>query len=121
MFGRLSQQYNVKGVLLEKMVPPGAELIVGLQNDPQFGPIIMVGIGGIYTEVFKDVSFRVLPITKSDAAEMIEELKGKKILQGFRGAAPINIDTLSSALVSIGNLGTDMAHYYDSIDFNPVI
>lgn len=122
MHGRLSKQYKtVKGVLLEKMVPSGAELIVGLQNDPQFGPIIMVGIGGIYTEIFKDVAFRVLPITKQDALDMINELKGKKILEGFRGAAPVDKDMIASALVSIGNLGTEMASYYESIDFNPVI
>ncbi|MEW5840148.1 MAG: 3-hydroxypropionate--CoA ligase [Thermoproteota archaeon] len=122
MHGRLSKQYStVKGVLLEKMVPPGAELIVGLQNDPQFGPIIMAGIGGIYTEVFKDVTFRVLPITRQDALSMIEELKGKKILEGFRGAAPVDKNMIADALVSIGNLGTDMAAYYESIDFNPVI
>jgi 3-hydroxypropionyl-CoA synthetase (ADP-forming) len=121
MHGRLSKQYSVKGVLLEKMMPSGAELIVGLQNDPQFGPIIMVGIGGIYTEVFKDVTFRVLPITKQDALDMINDLKGKKILEGFRGAAPIDKDMIASALVSIGNLGTEMATHYESIDFNPVI
>jgi 3-hydroxypropionyl-CoA synthetase (ADP-forming) len=121
MHGRLSKQYNVKGVLLEKMAAPGAELIVGLQNDPQFGPIIMVGIGGIYTEVFKDVAFRVLPITKEDAVSMMEDLKGKQILKGFRGAPPVSMDALANALVSIGNLGTDMAPYYESIDFNPVI
>ena len=121
MHGRLSKQYNVKGVLLEKMAAPGAELIVGLQNDPQFGPIIMVGIGGIYTEVFKDVTFRVLPITKEDAVSMMEDLKGKQILKGFRGAPSVSMDALANALVSIGNLGTDMAPYYESIDFNPVI
>ena len=58
MYTRLSKDYKVKGVLLEKMVPKGIELIVGLQNDPQFGPVIMLGLGGIYTEIFKDVSFR---------------------------------------------------------------
>ncbi|NOJ27681.1 MAG: acetyl-CoA synthetase [Nitrososphaera sp.] len=121
MHGRLSKKYDVKGVLLEKMVPSGAELIVGLQNDPQFGPIIMVGIGGIYTEVFKDVAFRVLPITKADALSMIEELKGKKILEGFRGADPVSKSMMASALVNIGKLGTEMAQYYESIDFNPVI
>jgi 3-hydroxypropionyl-CoA synthetase (ADP-forming) len=122
MHSRLSKQYStVKGVLLEKMVPPGAELIVGLQNDPQFGPIIMVGIGGIYTEVFKDVAFRVLPITKQDALDMVNDLKGKKILEGFRGAAPVDKDMIANALVSIGTLGTDMASFYESIDFNPVI
>lgn len=121
MHGRLSKEYNVKGVLLEKMVPQGAELIVGLQNDSQFGPIIMAGIGGIYTEVFKDVAFRVLPITREDALSMIEELKGKKILEGFRGSAPIDKNMIADALVSIGNLGTEMASSYESIDFNPVI
>jgi len=122
MYGRLSTQYNVKGVLLEKMAAPGGiELIVGLQNDPQFGPVIMAGIGGIYTEVFKDVSFRVLPITKEDAISMIEDLKGNKILKGFRGMPPVNMDMLAEALVNIGKFGTDMAPFYESIDFNPVI
>ena len=122
MYGRLSREYNVKGVLLEKMAAPGGvELIVGLQNDPQFGPVIMVGIGGIYTEVFKDVSFRVLPITNEDAISMISDLKGNKILKGFRGMPPVNLDLLAEALVSIGKFGTEMAPYYESIDFNPII
>lgn len=122
MQGRLSKQYSVKGVLLEKMAAPGGiELIVGLQNDPQFGPVIMAGIGGIYTEILKDVSFRVLPITKEDAVSMIEDLKGNKILKGFRGMAPVNMNMLAEAIVNIGKLGTEMAPYYESIDFNPVI
>jgi len=122
MYGRLSKKFNVKGMLIEKMVPKGiTELIVGLQNDPQFGPVIMLGLGGIFTEIFKDISFRVLPIDKEDAIEMIESLQGKQILKGFRGAEPVNIDVLSNALVNIGKLGIDMATYYDSIDFNPVI
>jgi 3-hydroxypropionyl-CoA synthetase (ADP-forming) len=122
MYGRLSKQYNVKGVLLEKMAAAGGvELIVGLQNDPQFGPVIMAGIGGIYTEVFKDVSFRVLPITNEDALSMIDDLKGNKILKGFRGMPPVNLNMLAEALVNIGKFGTEMAPYYESIDFNPII
>jgi 3-hydroxypropionyl-CoA synthetase (ADP-forming) len=122
MYGRLSKQYNVKGVLLEKMATAGGvELIVGLQNDPQFGPVIMAGIGGIYTEVFKDVSFRVLPITNEDALSMIDDLKGNKILKGFRGVPPVNLNMLAEALVNIGKFGTEMAPYYESIDFNPII
>lgn len=118
---RLSKKYDVKGVLLEKMVPKGVEIIVGLQNDPQFGPVIMVGLGGIFTELFKDVSFRVLPITKIDALEMMEELQGKKLLKGYRGSQPINLDMLGDALVNIGKLGFDISSFYESVDFNPII
>jgi 3-hydroxypropionyl-CoA synthetase (ADP-forming) len=121
MYGRLAKQYDVKGILLEKMVPKGVEMIVGLQSDPQFGPVIMVGLGGIFTELFKDVSFRVLPITENDALDMIEELQGKMLLKGYRGSFTINLDMLCKALVKIGNLGFDISPYYESIDFNPVI
>ena len=121
MFYRLKEKFDVKGVLLEKMVPNGVELIIGLQNDSQFGPSIMVGLGGIYTELFKDVSFRVLPITKNDALKMLESLRGENILRGFRGSKPINMDMLSEAIVNIGTLGVDMAGKYESIDFNPVV
>src|SRR6476660_953261 len=121
MYFRLKEKYDVTGVLLEKMVPAGVEIIVGLQNDSQFGPCIMVGLGGIYTELFKDVSFRVLPINKTDALEMLESLKGKSILKGSRGSKPIDLEMLATAIVNIGTLGTDMAGKYESVDFNPVV
>ena len=121
MFYRLKEKFDVKGVLLEKMVPKGVELIIGLQNDFQFGPSIMVGLGGIYTELFKDISFRVLPVTKGDALKMLESLRGKDILKGFRGSKAIDLDMLSEAIVNIGTLGVDMAGKYESIDFNPVV
>jgi 3-hydroxypropionyl-CoA synthetase (ADP-forming) len=121
MYVRLSKEYDVKGILLEKMVPKGVEMIVGLQNDPQFGPVIMAGLGGIFTELFKDVSFRVLPITQDDALEMIEDLQGKLLLKGYRGSQPVDLDILCKALVNIGKLGFDISPYYESIDFNPII
>lgn len=123
MYGRLSKKkgIKVKGILLEKMVPKGVELIVGLQNDPQFGPVIMVGMGGILTEVMRDVAFRMLPITTSDAKSMLAELKGSKLLKGFRGSKPIDINMISKALVRIGKLGVEHATHFDSIDFNPVV
>ncbi|HXV51202.1 MAG TPA: 3-hydroxypropionate--CoA ligase [Nitrosopumilaceae archaeon] len=123
MYKRLSKKKGVqlKGILLEKMVPKGIELIVGLQNDPQFGPVIMVGIGGVLTEIFRDVAFRMLPITINDAKSMLDELKGSKMLKGFRGSKPIDIDMLSKALVQIGKLGVDNASHFDSIDFNPIV
>ena len=123
MYGRLSKKkgVDVKGILLEKMVPKGVELIVGLQNDPQFGPVIMVGLGGIMTEVFKDVAFRMLPITTSDAKSMLNELKGVKLLKGFRGSKPVDANMIAKALVQIGKMGVDNADYMNSIDFNPVV
>ena len=123
MYGRLSKKkgVNVKGILLEKMVPKGVELIVGIQNDPQFGPVIMVGLGGVLTEIFKDVAFRMLPITTSDAKSMLNELKGSKILKGFRGSKPIDLNILAKALVQIGKIGVDNADYINSIDFNPIV
>ena len=124
MYGRLSKKkgVDVKGILLEKMVPKGGvELIVGIQNDPQFGPMIMAGLGGVMTEVFKDVAFRMLPITTSDAKSMLNELKGSKLLKGFRGSAPIDTNMVAKALVQIGKIGVENANYINSIDFNPVI
>ena len=123
MYGRLSKQegVDVKGILLEKMVPKGVELIVGLQNDPQFGPVIMVGMGGIMTEVMKDVAFRMLPITTSDAKSMLNELKGSALLKGFRGSEPIDLDMAAKMLVRIGKMGMQNADYINSVDFNPVV
>jgi 3-hydroxypropionyl-CoA synthetase (ADP-forming) len=121
MYDRLSKEYQVKGILLEKMVPPGIEIIIGLQNDPQFGPVIMVGLGGILTEVFQDVSFRVLPIDDNDVDEMLRDLKGSKLLKGFRGTEAVDIGILKEALLNIGRLGIDLAPYFESVDFNPVI
>ena len=124
MYGRLSKKkgVDVKGILLEKMIPKGGvELIVGIQSNPQFGPMLMVGLGGVLTDILKDVAFRMLPITISDAKSMLNELKGSKLLKGFRGSAPIDIDMIAKALVQIGKIGVDNADYINSIDFNPVI
>lgn len=123
MHDRLSSQENVqiKGILLEKMVPKGVELIVGLQNDPQFGPVIMVGMGGIMTEVMRDVAFRMLPITTDDAKSMLDELKGSVLLRGFRGSASVDIEMVAQMLVRIGKMGTENADYINSVDFNPVV
>jgi len=123
MYDRLSKKkgVDVKGILLEKMVPKGIELIVGIQNDPQFGPVIMVGLGGIMTEVMKDVAFRMLPITTSDAKSMLNELKGVALLKGFRGSDPIDLNMAAKMLVDIGKLGVENADYINSIDFNPVV
>ena len=118
---KYDKKAEIKGVLLEKMVPKGVEMIVGLQVDPQFGPVIMAGLGGVMTEVFKDVAWRMLPITMSDAKSMIEELKSSKLFKGFRGSAPIDLNMLAKALVQIGKIGVDNASHVNSIDFNPIV
>lgn len=118
---KYDKKAEIKGVLLEKMVPKGVEMIVGLQVDPQFGPVIMAGLGGVMTEVFKDVAWRMLPITLSDAKSMIEELKSSKLFKGFRGSVPIDLNMLAQALVQIGKIGVDNASHVNSIDFNPIV
>ncbi|MEI6703968.1 MAG: acetate--CoA ligase family protein [Deltaproteobacteria bacterium] len=111
---------DLDGVLIQKMVKGKREFVIGLTRDPQFGPCVMFGIGGIFTEAMKDVSFRVAPLTEDDALEMISEIRAVKLLDAFRGEGTVNRDVLVKALVGIGNLG--MA--YDEIaeiDINPLI
>ena len=111
---------DLDGVLIQKMVKGNREFVIGLTRDPQFGPCVMFGIGGIFTEAIKDVSFRVAPLTEGDAQEMISEIRAVKLLDAFRGEVAVDRDILVKALVGIGNLG--MA--YDEIaeiDINPLI
>jgi 3-hydroxypropionyl-CoA synthetase (ADP-forming) len=109
------------GFLVEAMVEGRAEMIVGLQNDPQFGPILMLGTGGILIHLLNDVVFRVLPIGLRDAREMIEEIQGKALLRGFRGGPVLDEEGLARALVAIGRFGVEAAGLYESCDFNPLI
>jgi 3-hydroxypropionyl-CoA synthetase (ADP-forming) len=110
-----------EGVLVEKQMPPGVEIIVGLQNDPQFGPVLMVGTGGIYTDLLDDVRFRMLPVARKDVRQMLSEVKGRPLLEGFRGSPECDIGSLEDAILAIAKLGAEMAPYFQSADFNPVI
>ncbi|MDY6843175.1 MAG: acetate--CoA ligase family protein [Thermodesulfobacteriota bacterium] len=121
-YKKLSERKDVKldGVLVQKMVKGDRELVVGLTRDPQFGPCVMFGLGGIFTEVLKDVSFRIAPLEKRDALEMMGEIKAHKILDAFRGQDPVDRDVLADILMSIGKIGLE----YDAvkeIDINPLI
>ncbi len=91
----------VHGVSVQKMVRPGTEVIVGMSKDPQFGPVIMFGLGGIFVELLRDVSFRVIPVERKDAQEMIEEIKGYPLLQGYRGKDPASISALVEIILKI--------------------
>ncbi|MDP2951852.1 MAG: acetate--CoA ligase family protein, partial [Chloroflexota bacterium] len=92
---------EIYGVSVQHMARPGVEIIVGMSKDPQFGPVIMFGIGGILVEVLKDVSFRIVPITRRDAGQMIREIKGYPILEGYRGQEPANIPQLEDLLLKV--------------------
>ena len=101
------------------MEEKGVEIIVGLVQDPTFGLSIMCGIGGIFTELYKDVSFRVVPIDDYDAAQMIEELAGKKLLEGFRGMKA-NKQLVIELLLHVSKLGEELIDQVDQMDLNPV-
>jgi acyl-CoA synthetase (NDP forming) len=111
---------DLDGILIQEMVKGNREFVIGLTRDPQFGPCVMFGVGGIFTETMKDVSFRVAPLTKDDAREMISEIRAVKLLNEFRGENAVDTNVLVKALVDIGNLGmtyNDIAE----IDINPLI
>jgi acetyl-CoA synthetase (ADP-forming) len=111
---------HMEGILIQEMVKGNREFVIGLTRDPQFGPCVMFGIGGIFTEALKDVSFRVAPLTDDDAQEMIHEIKAAKLLDAFRGESAVDEDVLVKALVGIGELG--MTHdEIAEIDINPLI
>lgn len=110
---------RIKGVSVQEMAKPGTEVIVGMTTDPQFGPVMMFGLGGIMVEVLKDVAFRVVPLEPRDAASMIEDIKGKPILDGVRGQPPADIAALEATILGVSNLV--QAHpEIQELDLNPV-
>jgi len=113
-------QSSSHGVLVQKMVKGSRELVIGMIRDAQFGPCVMFGLGGIFTEVLKDVVFRVAPLEKRDALEMVQEIKGAPILRSFRGMEPVDVDLLSSLLINIGRLGLEIEAVKE-VDVNPLI
>ncbi len=119
--GDLMRFEGFDGVLVERQVPGGVEIIVGLQNDPHFGPVLMVGTGGTLTDILEDVEFRMLPVGRGQVREMIRGLKGRPLLEGFRGAPPCDPRALEEAILAIAGLGLEIAPYMRSADFNPVI
>ena len=111
---------QLEGILIEEMAEKGVETIVGLTRDPQFGPVVMFGLGGIFVEVYRDVSFRLAPLTLDEAIDMIKEVKAYKILSGYRGTPPSDINSLASTIVKIGELGTEINEIKE-IDLNPLM
>ncbi|MBA3061363.1 MAG: acetyl-CoA synthetase, partial [Atribacteria sp.] len=116
---KYNKEARISGVITYTMVPQGTEIIIGMMKDPHFGPVAMFGLGGIFVEVLKDISFRILPIEERDAEEMINEIKGFKILKGARGEGPKDIKAIKNLLLKISQLALENPEISE-IDLNPV-
>jgi acyl-CoA synthetase (NDP forming) len=119
---KVKKQYPeaaVHGVSVQKMVRPGTEVIIGTSKDPQFGPVIMFGLGGIFVELLKDVSFRVIPVKRKDAQEMIQEIKGYPLLKGYRGKEPASITALVEIILKISKF-IEQNSQVKELDLNPI-
>ena len=111
---------EITGILVQEMAPNGTEVIIGSTRDPTFGPTIMFGLGGIFVEILKDVSFRLAPITRSDAEEMIREIKAYKILEGARGMPPADQETIAEILLATSRMLMECPEIRE-LDMNPVL
>ena len=117
----MRQAFPGSNILIEEMVPySGLEFIIGALVDPDFGPALMVGAGGILTELYKDVTFRLAPISKNEALRMLRELIVAEVLTGYRGSN-MDIYSLADLIVSVGNLITEMGSTFNQFDINPVV
>jgi len=112
-------QATIQGISVQPMAPPGIEVIIGMSTDPQFGPVIMFGLGGVLVEILKDVSFRIVPVTRRDAGEMIREIKGYPILAGFRGQKPASVPALEELIVKVSQF-IERNPQIRELDLNPV-
>ncbi len=110
----------IEGVLVQKMAPSGTEVILGLNRYPVFGPLLMFGIGGIFVEVFQDVTFRLAPIGRNEARRMVRQIKGYKLLQGFRGRPKGDIETIEKCLVGLSNMAINHPEIVE-LDINPLL
>jgi acetyltransferase len=117
---RAAPDAAITGVLLQKMVTGGRELIAGITRDPVFGPLVMFGLGGIFVEALRDVSFRVAPIGDLDAKDMIGEIRGAAMLQGMRGQQAVSAPALIDALRRLSQLAVDLPAV-EELDANPLL
>ena len=111
---------KITGILVQEMAPPSTEVIVGSIKDPQFGPALMFGLGGIFVEVLKDVTFRIAPITEDDAREMIMEVKAYPLLKGYRNMPPADIDAIIKIILNTSKLVMEHQEIKE-LDFNPIM
>ncbi len=117
---KAAPEARIEGISVEEMISEGIEIIIGLNSDRQFGPTVMFGLGGIFTEILHDVTFRVLPISREDAASMLREIKGHEILSGYRRSPPVSKEMLIDLLMQANDMGLALADRLDSVDLNPI-
>ncbi len=110
---------SIDGVSVQKMARPGIEVIIGMSQDPQFGPVLMFGLGGVLVEVLKDVSFRLVPIAPRDARQMVREIKGYPLLEGYRGQEPADVEALERLLLRVSEF-VEKHPQISELDLNPV-
>jgi acyl-CoA synthetase (NDP forming) len=110
----------VRGVLVSPMRPPGLELLVGVTVDPTFGPVLAVALGGVWVEVLKDTSLRVLPVDAGQVREMLDELRGASLLRGARGSAPLDLDALGEVILRISQAALTLGDALDALEVNPL-
>ena len=118
-FEEFRKKFPTETLLVDQMAEKGVEIIIGLVQDSTFGLSIMCGIGGIFTELYKDVTFRVVPIDRYDAKQMVEELKGKKLLEGFRNIQA-DKQLIINLLLKVSKIGEELVNHIDQMDLNPV-
>jgi acyl-CoA synthetase (NDP forming) len=116
---KYKKEAKISGVIAYSMIPQGTEIIIGMMKDPCFGPTIMFGLGGIFVEILKDISFRILPLEERDAEEMIFEIKGYQILKGIRGETPKDVKSIRDVLMKISQLVMENPEIKE-IDLNPI-
>jgi len=110
---------KIDGVSVQTMAKQGVEVIIGMSKDAQFGPVLMFGLGGVLVEILKDVSFRIVPLVKRDAAEMIREIKGFPLLQGYRGSDPVDVANLEATLLKVSEF-IEKTPEIKELDLNPI-
>ena len=118
--GQKYPEARVQGVSVQKMARPGVEVSIGMSKDAQFGPVLMFGLGGILVEILKDISFRIVPLAERDAREMVREIKGYPVLEGYRGQEPVDVANLERLILKVSRF-VEQNPEVEELDLNPII
>jgi acyl-CoA synthetase (NDP forming) len=118
---KVSPPPHITGVLVQPMIAAGVEIMIGARIDPQLGPLMVAGLGGILVELMKDTAIELAPVTHAEARAMLLRLNGAKLLTGFRGSAPVDLDRLAEVVCRLSEFAADQAEHIAELDVNPLI